>query len=353
MSAMAMLRHALIAIVMSLALPAVAAPCAGFTDVTDTDPFCPNVAWMKSRGITTGCTGTLYCPGQAVSRLAMAAFINRLGDVVLPPNVIWVAPVGGQFQSIQAAIDYVFANGKTPAVIKVAPGTYNELITLRPYVRIEGSGKQLTRIQPAGCATANASVVTMAGSAQIQDVMIVTTACSNAILFYSPPAVLASFVDSAVRDVDIIMAGGAISGVRITGNISSVGPIERIRMSFLGTPNYGVFADADFVKITLADIDIALPGSIGDTGVKLGGTGIIANLARIAVAPNISATSFGLDASSATVRIRDSILYGNTAIRSTSATVLVSYTGLSGTNSGAGITCVYAYNANTMTPVVC
>ena len=26
-----------------------AAPCAGFTDVDDTDWFCPNVAWMKAR----------------------------------------------------------------------------------------------------------------------------------------------------------------------------------------------------------------------------------------------------------------------------------------------------------------
>ena len=301
MSATAMLRHVLTAILMSIALPAVAAPCAGFTDVNDTDPFCPNVAWIKSRGITLGCTARLYCPDIAVSRLAMAAFLNRLGDVVLPPNVIWVASVGGQFQSIQAAIDYVFANGKTPAVIKVAPGTYNELIALLPYVRIEGSGRQLTRIRPTGCATPNASAVTMAGAAQIQNVTIETT-CANGVLFFSPPAVLASFVDSAVRDVDIVMSGGSVSGVRITGNISSVGPIERVRIDMLGSPNNGIFADADFVRMSLADIDIALPGSMGDTGVKLGGTPIIANMARIVVAPNISATSFGLDADNADAR---------------------------------------------------
>src|SRR4029453_4515350 len=135
-----MLRRLLIGILACLSMPVLAAPCAGFTDVNDTDPFCPNVAWIKSRGITLGCAATLYCPDIAVSRLARAAFLNRLGDVVLPPNVVWVAPAGGQFQSIQAAIDYVFTNGKTPAVIKVAPGTYAELITLRPYVRLQGSG---------------------------------------------------------------------------------------------------------------------------------------------------------------------------------------------------------------------
>lgn len=67
--------------------PAAAAPCAGFTDVQDSNSFCPNVTWMKSRGITLGCTATLYCPNDSVTRLAMAAFISRL-DRVLPPTLV-------------------------------------------------------------------------------------------------------------------------------------------------------------------------------------------------------------------------------------------------------------------------
>jgi hypothetical protein len=62
-----------------------AAPCAGFTDVQDTDGFCPNVEWVKNRGITLGCTSTtLYCPTDPVTRLAMAAFLNRLGTALTP-----------------------------------------------------------------------------------------------------------------------------------------------------------------------------------------------------------------------------------------------------------------------------
>ncbi len=335
-------------------MPAAAAPCAGFTDVDSTNPFCVNVGWMKSRAITLGCTSTLSCPNDAVSRLAMAAFLNRLGDVLLPPNVVWVAPAGGQFQSIQAAIDYVYTNGKTPAVIQVAPGNYAEIVTLRPYVRLQGSGKQLTRIQPAGCTAANASAVTMAGAAQIQDVTVETT-CDNGILFYSPPAVLASFVDSAVRDVDVAINLPGTSGIRITGNISSVGPIERVRMFLQGGPNYGIFVDASsgLLRMSATDIDIAIGGSPGDTGVKLDGFGIVANLARINVNPNIGANTFGLDASGATVRIRDSVLYGATAMRSDSATIQAAYVGLSAANSGTGIVCAYAYNASTLAPVTC
>ena len=68
--------------------PALAAPCAGFTDVNDTDPFCPNVQWVKNRGITIGCsTNTVYCPSEIVTRLAMAVFMNRFGNAMTPVNV--------------------------------------------------------------------------------------------------------------------------------------------------------------------------------------------------------------------------------------------------------------------------
>ena len=63
-------------------------PCAGFGDIDPASPFCPNAEWVRNRAITLGCTSTsIYCPTDPVSRLAAAAFINRLGtslaDVVL------------------------------------------------------------------------------------------------------------------------------------------------------------------------------------------------------------------------------------------------------------------------------
>lgn len=62
-----------------------AAPCSGFTDVDDASVFCPNVDWLKNRAITLGCSSsTLYCPTDAVLRLSMAAFMNRLGVALTP-----------------------------------------------------------------------------------------------------------------------------------------------------------------------------------------------------------------------------------------------------------------------------
>jgi RHS repeat-associated protein len=76
---------AMTAVLAFFAAPSLAAPCAGFTDIESTDGFCANVAWLKNRSITLGCTSTtLYCPGATVNRLQMAAFMNRLGTALTP-----------------------------------------------------------------------------------------------------------------------------------------------------------------------------------------------------------------------------------------------------------------------------
>ena len=75
---------AVAALLPTLFAPLHAAPCAGFGDVDSTSPFCANVQWLKNRAITLGCTASTYCPDEAVSRLAMAAFMNRLGTALTP-----------------------------------------------------------------------------------------------------------------------------------------------------------------------------------------------------------------------------------------------------------------------------
>ena len=63
--------------------------CAGFVDVPASDGFCPNVEWLKNRSITLGCTDTThYCPTASVTRLAMAAFMNRLGTALTPTALL-------------------------------------------------------------------------------------------------------------------------------------------------------------------------------------------------------------------------------------------------------------------------
>ena len=63
-----------------LTTSAVAQNCDGFTDVLASSPFCPDVTWLATYGVTKGCAPSQFCPNQSVTRLQMAAFMHRLGE---------------------------------------------------------------------------------------------------------------------------------------------------------------------------------------------------------------------------------------------------------------------------------
>jgi hypothetical protein len=74
-----------------LLVPAVApaGPCAPgaspFTDVSAAAGYCTETEWLKNRNITTGCGSATFCPGDFVTRGAMALFLKRLGDALIEP----------------------------------------------------------------------------------------------------------------------------------------------------------------------------------------------------------------------------------------------------------------------------
>jgi hypothetical protein len=48
-----------------------------FSDVTPTDSFCSHVHYIGAQNVTLGCSATQYCPGDAITRDAMASFIAK------------------------------------------------------------------------------------------------------------------------------------------------------------------------------------------------------------------------------------------------------------------------------------
>ena len=86
--------------------------------------------------------------------------------------VLSVAPSGAQYTSIQAAIDAAaaVATQAQPYLVKVAPGTYNEQVTLKNYVDLEGSGTNQTQITwGAGWPTMTAGAVAEVRSLRIDN----------------------------------------------------------------------------------------------------------------------------------------------------------------------------------------
>ena len=60
-----------------------------------------------------------------------------------PGNVVIVAKSNGDFTSIQAAINSITAaSSGNPYLVWVGPGWYNETVTLKPYVHLQGPGRE-------------------------------------------------------------------------------------------------------------------------------------------------------------------------------------------------------------------
>lgn len=58
--------------------------CGGFFDLDASEPLCTSVEWVRNRSVTLGCEPGFFCPASPVTRLSMAAFLNRLGRVLTP-----------------------------------------------------------------------------------------------------------------------------------------------------------------------------------------------------------------------------------------------------------------------------
>lgn len=92
---------------------------------------------------------------------------------VQPSNIIWVAQSGGNYTSVQAAINAAaaVASVNNPYLVKIAPGVYTEQVTLKDFVDVEGSGINATTIQ---LSAATPTVVAGAQS-EMRNIAIVNT----------------------------------------------------------------------------------------------------------------------------------------------------------------------------------
>ena len=254
------------------ALPAFGQNCAGFGDVFVTDSFCTAATWMKTRGITLGCPGGNYCPQDPVTRAQMALFMYRLGH---RNDILWVAPTGGDYSSIQAAIDA--AEASLPAspthtiVVKIAPGVYNEQVTLKDNVDLEGSGINATWISGNGSggtmiAGANSEVRNLAvlnnHDGTFPDAAFAVKQTANTAAGFTLFTHVILSADGPTDNVAVYVTGGAITieegrvsagfsggtGAGVPIAADAAGVTAKVRNSLLSaglaaTPRYSAFVD--------------------------------------------------------------------------------------------------------------
>jgi hypothetical protein len=135
-------------------------------------------------------------------------------------NVIHVAKSGADFATIQGAVDSISdATVTNPYLVWVAPGVYNEAVTLKPFVHLQGAGREAT----------------------------IVTSTLDSSGWYSSSGTITLESNVSVRDLTAINTGNSqVSNVAIVGNnnLSNVlvaNVTARAECTGAGKNAYGLF----------------------------------------------------------------------------------------------------------------
>lgn len=240
----------------------------GFQQLSPDAPL-TSVAFAFNAATLGGVDSSAYVQSASLSdQVAAAGFLKRsLADTLYAPqvsNILLVAPNGGDFTSIQAALNSITnASAQHPYLIEVAPGVYTGSIVMKPYVDIQGSGEGVTTLTAPGSAVASDSTVTGASDAEIRSLTIqntggnlfatgvrnasaalrlrqVTVAALNAQVAYG---LLNESSAPRLSDVTIKVWGGSAYGI---SNNLSLPMIVGSSISVTGiTAAYGVYSRVD------------------------------------------------------------------------------------------------------------
>ncbi len=140
-------------------------------------PFDGNARWLDI---------AVQCPGDAswvalgrtpITAAPYALYALKAAKTEGYANVVTVAKSGGDYTSIQAAIDTLDENTlcDNPVLVWVAPGTYTETVTLKPCMTLAGAGKELTRIVSHGSSSFPRATVTGSWGTTVRNLGISST----------------------------------------------------------------------------------------------------------------------------------------------------------------------------------
>jgi hypothetical protein len=153
-------------------------------------------------------------------------------------NVVIVAQSGGDFTTITAALDSITdASDTNRYLIYVAPGVYNERVTMKEYVDIEGSGELTTKITFTGSSANTNGTLRGANNAELRFLTVENTggnAYANAIHNNN--------ASPRLTHVTAIASGGTNASYGVY-NTSSSSPImtEVAASASEGSTSYGVY----------------------------------------------------------------------------------------------------------------
>jgi hypothetical protein len=223
-------------------------------------------------------------------------------------NVVIVAQSGGDYTSVQAAIDSItVAAAGNPYLVWVAPGLYEEQVTMKPYVHLQGAGQEATIISSTATSSAwppDQATLLLASDTSLRDL---TVGNSGVGLYSSALLATAGMTRTLAADVTARALGGSFSNfaILLSGSGTGVRLQQVTALGKNGGNNYGLY-NSGGAAATLRGGSFAGRGGALASGIYNYGSSTTLEAESVsALGENSSYYNYGLynyDAAAATVR---------------------------------------------------
>jgi len=146
------------------------------------------------------------------------------------PNIRVVAKSGGDYSTIGEALDSITDASNTKRyLVYVAPGIYNEQVSMKPHVDIEGAGELLTKITYTGSSMPSNGTVSGSDFCELRFLTVENTGGNDY-------AVAISNSSSSLRITHVTaIASGAANTAYGISNVSATPVIKHVIVSVTGT----------------------------------------------------------------------------------------------------------------------
>lgn len=209
-------------------------------------------------GITVNCGSgsTTLSPRVALNPVPYALFSL---DTLSYQNVIVVAKSGGDYTSIQAALNSITdASDTNRYLVWVAPGTYNETVTMKQYVDIEGAGELVTKITAASNYTAMG-----ASNAELRFLTVENTGGSGD----ETTAIYNGSASFRLTHVTATASGGSIANYGVWNEVSSPKMTHVTATAWGGVLSVGVFNNGSLSSPEMMHVTATASGGSENRGV--------------------------------------------------------------------------------------
>jgi hypothetical protein len=175
-------------------------------------------------------------------------------------NVVVVAKAGGNFTSIQDAVNNIPAGQDSRWLVWVAPGVYAERVHMKPFVDIAGAGEALVTITAPGGTNYNDATVTGANDAGLRDVTVENSGgADHAYAIYN------SYASPRIQHVTLRARAGAVDAAGVFNDTNDTRPVlEDLTVTVTGTASggyvYGVY-NAYYTSPVMTRVDITAGGT--------------------------------------------------------------------------------------------